>query len=667
MSLLERLLRRKPGSVSERAADRASADDRSHGETGTSVDRGSLSATLQHIAAMGGQGRYAEALAIASDALRVRPNDPDLLFAKATALLDIGRYAEARAIYESLEQRGLNTPVFAAQLAKACHRSGDAVAAEAVLLRAIAANPKGFDHRYAYGSLLYAWDRFEEAIPQLEAAVDANPSSADAHLALGNAQINLKRADVALASYLRAAELGPRSPAGWTNVGFAYARLDRYEQAIEAFRKAYGLEREFGGDVDAYVELAVALADAGRMDEAIEIFEGNLESRPSPRGHWNYAVALLRSGRLQEGLRQHEFRWLLEAGLETRPQYGVPMWAGQPLNGKTILVRAEQGIGDTIQMMRYVPALARLGARVLLRAPPGFEALGRGVEGLAEVLAQGTTNPAFDYYIPTMSLPNAFGTTLESIPSAVPYLSVDAARRERWRKRLGPATKRRVGLAWAGSPDHLKDRYRSIALASLRPILATSGVQFVSLQKGPARDQLADSAPGADIVDLGPELSDLADTAAVIEELDLVIGVDTAVVHLAGALGRPVWNLVASPCDWRWLENRDDSPWYPTMRIYRQHPRNDWARTLERVGADLARWSSTERVPETKGIGKQEIQPPPSAFIGATRRTVRRDFARCRRRAGASFSIPPRRPISRILLPGTANGSSPRSACSASS
>ena len=613
MSLLGRILRRK-NPVDQAPIDHPPPSSDSTRPGDSYAGREALSATLEQIAALGARGRYAEAHAIASAALAATPNDPDLLFARATALLDMGRNAEARAIYEGLEKRGLVTPVSAAQLAKACHRLGDDAAAEAALLRAIRAYPTGFDHRYAYGSLLYAWDRFEEAVPHLEAAVAASPAHADAHLALGNVQINLQRSEAAEAHYLRAAELGARSPAGWTNVGFARVRQDRYHQAIEAFRRAYALEREFQGDVDAYVELAVALADEGHVDEAIEVFEANLGRRPSPRGHWSYALALLRSGRFHEGWSQHEFRWLIEPALSSRPQYGIPVWNGQPLEGKTILVRAEQGIGDTIQMMRYVPALARLGARVLLRAPPGFEALGLGVEGLAEVLEQGTTNPPFDYYIPTMSLPGAFRTTLESVPAVVPYIDVDAARRERWSSRLGAATRPRVGLVWAGSPDHLKDRYRSITLDAMRPILSIPAVQFVSLQKGVPRDQIAGIDASANIVDLGPELVDLADTAAVIEQLDLVIGVDTAVVHLAGALGRPVWNLVASPCDWRWLEGRDDSPWYPTMRIYRQQPRNDWASATERVGADLSAWVAGPRAAETKRVSR-EIPSPPTAYV----------------------------------------------------
>jgi tetratricopeptide (TPR) repeat protein len=582
MAFLRRLL-------SGARSNSQNGDGRPAGAAQSSVD---VRDVLREVVVLSEARRHADIFALISRALATAPDHPELLFAKAGALLDTGRCAEARALYERLDQEGCAATSLAVQLAEACERLGDSEAAEAALRKAIATDPQGHRHRFMLGAYLHVWKRHEEAVAELERAVLSDPLHADTRIMLGNALTARKDPRAAEAQYRKAAELAPTLASAWTNIGFALVQQDRDAESIEFFRRAYDLERTHGGDADAFNNYAIALADNGRFDEALRIFEENLPQRPLLRAHWNYALTLLRTKRFAEGWRQHEVRWMLEPLLSMRPGYGFPQWTGQSLARKTLVIRAEQGLGDTIQMLRYVPALAARGARVLLRSPPGFEVLGRNVEGLAHVLEQGTVNPPCDYYVPAMSLPDVFGTTLANMPADVPYIGVDPARRERWRVRLGSSSKRSIGLVWAGSPVHMKDRHRSIAVAALQSVLATDGVRFVALQKGPAAREITNVPQGIEILDLGAELEDLADTAAVIEALDLVIGVDTAVVHLAGALAKPVWTLIADPCDWRWMEDRDDSPWYPTMRLYRQRPRHDWRSAIEKLTKDLREWVS---------------------------------------------------------------------------
>jgi hypothetical protein len=298
-------------------------------------------------------------------------------------------------------------------------------------------------------------------------------------------------------------------------------------------------------------------------------------------------MTLLLLGRLAEGFAEYEHR------LAPRPAHipGPPVWRGEPLEGWTILLHAEQGIGDTIQFVRYLPEVARRGAgRVLLAAPPTFARLLAGLPGLdALVRPEDRAEVRAHVHCPLLSLPHVLGTTtVETIPAPTPYLRAEPAALTRWRERLADLRGLRVGLVWAGNPRHQNDRNRSIAPERLAPLLRVRGVSWVSLQLGAPVERLREQAPeGAVLVDIAPELTDLAETAAAIVQLDLVVAVDTAVAHLAGALGRPVWVLLPAVPDWRWLLGREDSPWYSTMRLFRQQRAGDWDGVVARIAAAL--------------------------------------------------------------------------------
>ena len=277
------------------------------------------------------------------------------------------------------------------------------------------------------------------------------------------------------------------------------------------------------------------------------------------------------------------------APLRKLPQ---PLWTGEDLAGKTILLHHEQGLGDTIQFMRYAPLVAARGARIVLELQPALVRLAAGFQGTMEIVAAGSPLPPFDFHCPLLSLPERFATDLATIPVAIPYLVPETEATARWRRQLAPGAGLKIGLVWAGNPAHQDDRKRSLPLERLMPLLKVPGLRWFSLQVGERAGDIA-RLPGGMITDLSQNLTDLAETAAAIANLDLVVAVDTSVVHLAGALGRPVWVLLPFAPDWRWMLGRDDSPWYPSLRLFRQKRPDDWDAVVAKVRRALARQVSS--------------------------------------------------------------------------
>ncbi len=360
--------------------------------------------------------------------------------------------------------------------------------------------------------------------------------------------------------------------------------------SIAAHRRAIALKADFP---EAYTNLGNALKGQGNIAAAIAACRQAIALNPDlPDAHHNLSLTLLLNGEFAEGWREYEWRWQTK---QLRPRgFAQPLWSGEAVDGRVLLLHAEQGYGDMIQFCRYVPLVAARG-RVVLEAPRALVRLFSGLAGVERIVVQGDPLPAFDLHCPLLSLPRAFATTLETIPGGVPYLGTDPAQVSAWRDRLAGLARLRVGLVWAGEPratDRIRgavDRRRSISLGHFARLAGVGGIAFVSLQKGEAAAQTRSPPPGLRLHDWTGELEDFADTAALIAALDLVISVDTAVVHLAGALGKPVWLLNRFDTDWRWLLDREDSPWYPTLRLFRQHRPGDWAGVLERVAAALRR------------------------------------------------------------------------------
>jgi tetratricopeptide (TPR) repeat protein len=374
--------------------------------------------------------------------------------------------------------------------------------------------------------------------------------------------------------------------------GMALIDLGDMPGAIEAFREAIALNRQ---DAAAWANLGMALKIEGRFDECFDAYDRATAAAPQDAQiRLNRAVALLRAGRMAEAWADYESRLVL--GRPRLPMETLlPSLATLPdLTGRTVLAWHEEGFGDTLQFARYLPLLAARGARVLAFVPAELQRLLRTLAGVAEVLGPPAPVPPFDWHVPFFSLPRAFGTTLESIPDDVPYLFAEPARAAAWAPLL-PEHGLRVGLVWAGQARpwlpgfSAIDRRRSIDLAELAPLAQIGGVSLVALQKGPAAREAEPLPPGMTLVDPMPGVADFADTAAIIAGLDVVVSVDTAVAHLAGALGKRVLLLDRYDNCWRWLAGRDDSPWYPSLRIFRQPRAGDWSEPVARVAAELAR------------------------------------------------------------------------------
>lgn len=424
----------------------------------------------------------------------------------------------------------------------------------------------------------------KQALAHGERAIALDPGYAEAHSNVGIAHYELKDYAKSAELHRRAIAIKPEFAAGHSNLGNALYGQRRFDEAVASYRQATALRPDFA---EAWSNLGTALHHAGRYDEAVTVLRRAIALDPqSANARSGLGILLLMRGDFAEGWQEYE--WRLKS-TEVRAPY-VPQhpWQGEPLRGRTVYVHSEQGFGDTIQFARYLPMLAARGAKVTFRVQQGLAGLMRqslpGVEVLGD---RGAPQQTADYESALLSLPYLFGTRLETIPGTTPYLRADPAEAAKWRRRLAlPGLK--VGLAWGGNPEHTNDARRSIGLGPLAPLLASRGVSWVSLQVGPRVAELAKRKEG-DILDISEDLVGFAATAAAIEALDLVISVDSAVAHLAGSLGKPVWLMTPYVSDWRWLLGRDDTPWYPTLRQFRQKPGQTWAPMVKIATAELAK------------------------------------------------------------------------------
>lgn len=445
------------------------------------------------------------------------------------------------------------------------------------------------DYAQAYvwlGETLRKMNEFEAAIKGYEVALRLGHESAELHEYRAKSLQAVKRFDAALEAFDKALAL-KSYPIGLCDRGNLLLEMGRYEEALQTYDDVIAWEPALS---EAHHNRAIVLADLNRIDEALDSYDKALALNPDfGLIHWNRGLMNLRRGELLAGWRDYEWRWDTPTiGVyQEKRDFAQPRWTGsEALEGKTILLFAEQGLGDTLQMVRYVEKVAALGARVILEVQPGLSRLLGDLPGVAQVIERSPSLPSFDFQCPLMSLPGAFQTTLASIPSADRYLKADPARVAQWQETLGPKTRPRIGLVWSGSTIHKGDRHRSIALSDFGALLSEH-CEFISLQKEVrAADQaVLDTLP--QLRHFGAQLGDMADTAALCELMDLVICVDTSVAHLAAALGKPVWILLPPIPDWRWMLERSDSPWYPSVTLYRQPAGASWQAVLEKVGADL--------------------------------------------------------------------------------
>ncbi len=401
----------------------------------------------------------------------------------------------------------------------------------------------------------------------------------------GNALIKLKRPTEALVNYDKAVALEPDNPAAISARGLALTMMNRYEEALPLHRRALLIKPDL---VMAHINLGNSLVGLVRMREAIESYDQAIALEPdNAEAHFNASITRLCLGDFADGWKQYEWRWKKKDVARDAPNFPQPIWRGEAdVRGKIMLLLGEQGFGDTLQLMRYAPVVADLGAKVIVGVHRPLMLLAATVPGVSMVMGYGDALPDFDLYCPLLSLPLAFGTDLATIPANVPYVWPHPERLAAWRGRVPDNGRLRIGLCWAGNPSHLNDRNRSMPLDKLADIFSTPGLDFVSVQKE-VSDAHAAILRDHNVLQLGRDFADFSDTAAVMAMLDLIVTVDTSIAHLAGAMGKAVALLLPFSPDWRWLLHRTDSPWYPTMRLFRQTSIGDWDGLIGRLRQEL--------------------------------------------------------------------------------
>jgi tetratricopeptide (TPR) repeat protein len=470
------------------------------------------------------------------------------------------------------------------------HQAGHLHEAEQRYRQILVEQPEHSGAIHFLGMIAHQAGHNDVALDLIRRSIALSPDVPAGHNNLGNVLKEIGQLDDAVAAFRKAIALKGDSAEVHNNLGDALRDLGQLDDAIAACRQAIALSPDYA---EAYANLANALSDKGRMDEAIAAYrQGLVRNSAIPEIHKNLSLALLRRGDFQEGWEEYEWRWKCGDFKSSTRNFVQPQWDGGPLKGRVILIHTEQGFGDAIQFIRYLPLVIQRGAKVIIECPAALERLFRTLGDEHRALVRGQPLPAFDVHCPLLSLPRAFQTSLASIPHTIPYLRADPELAQRWQLRLAdlPAAAK-VGLVWAGNSADRDDRKRSLNLARWAPLGKIPGVRFFSLQKGNASAEAKTPPPGMELVDWTNELNDFADTAAFVANLDLVISVDTAVAHLCGALDKPIWTLLPFSSDWRWLTEREDSPWYPSMRLFRQEAWGDWDSVISRVTSALSDWT----------------------------------------------------------------------------
>ncbi len=520
--------------------------------------------------------RLAEAIRCYEQALALAPASVDTLYNLGNAHQDLGQPERAAAYFERALRLRPDAIELQNNLGTALQDLGRLDEAIGCYRKALALRPDLVESLDNLAGALQSQGKFDEAQACYERALALRPDRVESLIGLGVVLRAQGRLEEAVACYTRALVLAPDNPEARNNLGVALVDQGRPEEAITHHKKALALQPD---RAELHYNLGSALQRQGLYAEALDCYGRALALKPDySEAHLNRSLTLLVTGEFDEGWQEYEWRF---AVARYDRKFDRPRWSGVPLGGQSILIHAEQGFGDALQFVRYVPAVAERGGKVVLEVPEPLVRLAGTVAGASEIVAAGDPLPSFDCHCPLLSLPRVFKTNLATIPNAVPYLRVSAETSAGWAERIPTTPGPRVGIAWAGTT------VGAIDLRLLQPLWEFEGVSWFSLQVGERSGDIA-LLDGVKIADLSPWLTDFAETAAAVCRLDLVISVDTSVAHLAGALGRPTWLLLRYPPEWRWLLAREDSPWYPTARLFRQRKEGDWPEVAREVAAALA-------------------------------------------------------------------------------
>jgi Flp pilus assembly protein TadD len=529
-----------------------------------------------------GQGDRAEQLL--RGVLRKEPRHFDALIALGAVRGEQGRFDEAAALFERAARSRPDNADAHYNLGVALAHLGSKERALDCYRKALCAEPRHLNACNNAAAELLTLERPSDALSCIEQGLAHHPDDPQLLSKRGAALKDVGRLDEAIEVLRRAVQIQPNDSLSHGNLGLALKDAGWLDEAILCFERAVSLDPRTASH---HNHLGVALSGRGRQDEALTSLRRAAELDPDAAlFRENLGMTLLLTGHFEEGWCQYEGRHE-RARSAQRPSIDAPSWRGEPLRSKSILVHSEQGLGDTIQFVRYAPLLAKRGAAVTLAVQPRLVPLLSALSDVASVIPSGGARSHFDFQSALLSLPRGFGTTLASIPAGVPYLRADADLVARWRDRIGPHGFK-IGIAWQGNPSYPGDASRSIPLREFALLAAIPGVRLISLQKGHGAEQAATSDFSSRIETLDEPFDDsgaFVDTAALMMSLDLIVSSDTAIPHLAGALGRPLFVALTHAPDWRWLLDRDDSPWYPTARLFRQRSTGDWAEVFARIAA----------------------------------------------------------------------------------
>ncbi|HYV38818.1 MAG TPA: tetratricopeptide repeat-containing glycosyltransferase family protein [Gemmataceae bacterium] len=515
-------------------------------------------------------------------------NDAQAYSRSAIALARQGRLAEAATAFEQALWLKPDDADTLSNLGNIHFLQGNSDAAIGRYRQALAVRPEFGGAHYNLGVALQQRGQLDEAMVCYRRAVALECGHLDAHVNLGNALKDLGRFDEAIACYQQVLQLQPNFAEVHVNLGIALGEQQHWDEAISCYHHALRLKPTY---VEAHTTLGIAMTKLGRFDEAMQWYDKALGLQGDNEGaRWNRALLLLMLGDFKHGWPEYEWRWAEHKF--ARRQFAQPLWDERELRGRSILIHAEQGLGDTLQFIRYLPMVRDRGGRTIVECQAKLVPLLAEMSGIDQLVPRETPLPHFDVQAPLLSLPGIFRTTLDTIPAAVPYLHADSELVNQWREILHDTSKTlRIGIAWQGSKTNTNDRLRSIPLAHFGRLAAVPGVQLVSLQQGWGTEQMRDLKGQFAVLDLegrrGEDSLSFANVAAIMKNLDLVVCCDTSMAHLAGALGVPVWIGLQFAHDWRWLLNRDDSPWYPSARLFRQARPNDWEGVFERMAQAL--------------------------------------------------------------------------------
>jgi tetratricopeptide (TPR) repeat protein len=468
--------------------------------------------------------------------------------------------------------------------ASALHQQGQLAQAKAIYEQVLTLDPRHFDALHLSGVVAAQTNNPVLAADLIGKAISINSNHAAAYSNLGLALNALRRPDEALVCFDQALELRPDYAEAYSNRGNSLRGLNRFDEAVASYDRAIELKSDYA---KAYSNRGNALKDLNLIEQAVASYDRAIQlSAGYAEAYWNKSLALLTNGEFDLGWQLYEWRSKNEETSKHKRNFSQPLWLGQEdIEGQTILLHAEQGIGDAIQFSRYAALVKARGARVLMEVHHALHGLFEEMDGVDELFSKGEALPAFDYHCPLLSLPLAFKTMLSSIPSSSPYLACKTEKYDEWAQSLGERKRPRVGLVWSGSHEHQNDHNRTVALKNMLALLPQE-FEYVSLQKE-LRDVDKEVLAASTIKHYGEDLRDFSDTAALCELMDVVVSVDTSVAHLAAAIGKATWVLLPFAPDWRWLLDRQDSPWYASVKLYRQDQSRSWDKVLQRVGEDL--------------------------------------------------------------------------------